>query len=116
MANVNGLEVAPAVVCLQFPNLGQMQEANAATICALHNEYPALSARIRELEKERDEYKKCLALYAENFEAISITRDARVRNLAIENVAMHFNGVDVSELNSTQIQYKIRALKTGEAK
>jgi uncharacterized coiled-coil protein SlyX len=188
------------------------ESENSELICVLHNEYPALSARIRELEAALDsavatnnhqstmvvEFKRerdvlqgqvaalsnalaqcrdtvnphddkdgwdisigepsavpdlvkrrfdalaeqvaamhetlslvktddCIAeLTDETFETVEIclsdtatitaVHDARVRNLAIENVAMHFNGVDVSEFNSTQIQYKIRALKTGEAK
>ena len=33
-ADVDGKTVTPAAVCLQFPNLGEMQEANARLIAA----------------------------------------------------------------------------------
>jgi hypothetical protein len=33
-------------------------EHNARFIAAIHNAYPALSARVRELERERDEWRK----------------------------------------------------------
>lgn len=48
-ASVNGAAVCPVAVCLPFPHVGGMQEANAAFVMAVRSALPALLDEVEQL-------------------------------------------------------------------